>query len=360
MSLDVEGFHPERDSSRRDPHLGAQIQDAAYEKAGATLEHQPGEAYARADAVLKLHPPRPDEAAPLRAGAILIGFLDPFRELDLIEQLRDGQVSALAMETLPRLSRAQKMDALSSQANIAGYKAVLMAADTLPKLFPMLMTAAGTISPARVVVLGAGVAGLQAIATAKRLGAVVEASDIRPAVKEEVQSLGARFIEAPTEGQGADEGGYAKEQSEEFLTRQRALVRSRIVEADVVVTTASVPGKRAPLLITADMVNEMREGSVIVDLAIETGGNCELSERGKAVRKKGVTILARENIPALVPAHASDMYARNVMNLLLYLLKDNQLELDLEDDLVRGALITHRGEVLHAPTLEALKARGNP
>jgi NAD(P) transhydrogenase subunit alpha len=252
------------------------------------------------------------------------------------------------------------MDALSSQANIAGYKAVLMAADALPKLFPMLMTAAGTITPVRVVVLGAGVAGLQAIATAKRLGAVVEASDVRPAVKEEVESLGARFIEAPVEGQGEDEGGYAKEQSEAFLARQRALVRSRIVEADVVITTASVPGKRAPLLITADMVSEMRQGSVIVDLAIETGGNCELSERGKVARKEGVTIIARENVPALVPAHASDMYARNVMNLLLYLLKDKQLELDLEDDLVRGALITHGGDILNTAAVEALKTRGNP
>jgi len=211
-----------------------------------------------------------------------------------------------------------------------------------------------------VVVLGAGVAGLQAIATAKRLGAVVEAADVRPAVKEEVESLGARFIEPPpVEGEIADEGGYAREQSEEYLKRQREMVRSRIIAADVVVTTASVPGKPAPKLVTADMVREMRQGSVVVDLAIETGGNCELSERDKVVRKEGVTIIARENVPALVPVHATDMYARNILNVIQALLKDGALVFDLEDELIAGSLVTHNGEVLHAPTREALASQGS-
>jgi len=339
---------------------GASISDGEFEAAGGRILGDPGEGYAAADVVLKLHPPSPEEARRMRAGSALVCFIHAYRNLPLVAVLRDGRISAFAMDAIPRLSRAQKMDALSSQANIAGYKAIVMAADALGKLFPMLMTAAGTIKPAHVVVLGAGVAGLQAIAPAQRLGAVVEAADVRPAVKEEVESLGARFIEPPpVEGEIADEGGYAREQSEEYLKRQREMVRSRIIAADVVVTTASVPGKPAPKLVTADMVREMRQGSVVVDLAIETGGNCELSERDKVVRKEGVTIIARENVPALVPVHATDMYARNILNVIQALLKDGALVFDLEDELIAGSLITHNGEVLHAPTREALASQGS-
>jgi proton-translocating NAD(P)+ transhydrogenase subunit alpha len=339
---------------------GSAIADEEFEKAGARIVTDPAAGYAGADVVLKLHPPTPDEAARMRAGAALVSFIHAYRHLALIEKLRDARVTAFAMDAIPRLSRAQKMDALSSQANIAGYKAVVMAADTLGKLFPMLMTAAGTITPARVVVMGAGVAGLQAIATAKRLGAVVDAADVRPAVKQEGESLGARFIEPPPlEGEIADKDGYAREQTEEYLKRQREAVRARIVEADVVITTASIPGRPAPKLVTADMVREMRPGSVVVDLAIETGGNCELSERDKTVNKEGVTIIARENVPALVPVHATDMYARNVLNVMQALLKEGALVFDLEDELIAGSLITHNGEVLHAPTREAMASRGS-
>lgn len=338
---------------------GSGIDDAIFERAGATIAPDPKAAWARADVILKLHPPGLEEAAAMHSGAALISFLYPYRQLDLVARLRASRVTAFAMDLIPRLSRAQKMDALSSQANIAGYKAVMMAADTLPKLFPMLMTAAGTIKPARVVVLGAGVAGLQAIATARRLGAVVEAADVRPAVREEIESLGARFIAPPEQTVEQDKDGYAGEQSEDYLARQRELVRARIVQADVVITTAAIPGKPAPRLVTADMVREMREGSVIVDLAIETGGNCELSELDKVAEKEGVTIIARGNVPALVPVHATEMYARNVLNVVLDLLKDGQIEFDLEDELVRGALVTHQGEVLHAPTKSALDSQGN-
>ncbi len=339
--------------------LGASISDAAFEQAGAGIITDAGAGYTSADLVLKLHPPALEEAARMRAGAALISFIHAYRNLELIEKLRDARITTFAMDAIPRLSRAQKMDALSSQANIAGYKAILMAADTVGKLFPMLMTAAGTIRPAHVVVLGAGVAGLQAIATAKRLGALVEAGDVRPAVKEEVESLGARFIEPPAlDGEIADKDGYAREQTDEYLKRQRETVRSRIVAADVVVTTASIPGKPAPKLVTADMVREMREGSVVVDLAIETGGNCELSERDTVVCSGGVTIIARENVPALVPVDATAMYSRNVLNVVEALLKDGTLVFDLEDELVAGSLITHNGEVLHAPTREALASRG--
>ncbi|MFQ5457192.1 MAG: Re/Si-specific NAD(P)(+) transhydrogenase subunit alpha [Myxococcota bacterium] len=338
---------------------GSGISDAAFEAAGATLTADPDAAWGKADVVLALHPPTPANAARMKEGAALIGFIHAYRQLDLVARLRDGRVTAFAMDAIPRLSRAQKMDALSSQANIAGYKAVIMAADALPKLFPLLMTAAGTIKPAHVVILGAGVAGLQAIATAKRLGAAVEAADVRPAVKEEVESLGARFIAPPEETVTEDKDGYAGEQSEEYLARQRALVRERIVRADVVITTAAIPGKPAPRLVTADMVREMRDGAVIVDLAIETGGNCELSEPDKVAVKEGVTIIARANVPALVPVHATEMYARNVLNVVLDLLKDGEINFDLEDELVRGALITHKGEILHAPTQSALQSGGN-
>lgn len=319
--------------------------DAAYAAAGATL-CDAGAGYAAADLVLKLHPPTSEEIGQLKLGATLVAFLHAHQDAARIEQLAARRIAMLAMERIPRITRAQKMDALSSQASIAGYKAVLLAADHLPRLFPMLMTAAGTIRPAMVVILGAGVAGLQAIATAKRLGATVEVSDVRPAVKEQIQSLGARFIEVPLEEGSQDAGGYAREQSEEFLQKQRALVRERIHAADVVITTAAVPGKKAPLLVAAETVQGMKQGSVIVDLAVETGGNCELSEAGQIVHKHGVTIIGLNNVPALVPFHATEMYARNILNLLTDIIKDGALQLSPEDEVVRGALVCQNGEIL--------------
>jgi NAD(P) transhydrogenase subunit alpha len=320
--------------------------DEAYAKAGAALVDDAAAGYAAAALVLKLHPPTPGEIGLLREGSSLISFLNTAQDPDRLKALNARRISAFGMERIPRITRAQKMDALSSQANIGGYKAVILAADHLSKLFPMLMTAAGTIHPARVVILGAGVAGLQAIATAKRLGAVVEVSDVRPAVKEQVESLGGKYIEVPTDESAEDAGGYAKEQSEEFLKKQRALVRERIVEADVVISTAAIPGKKAPLLIPADMVADMKPGSVIVDLAVETGGNCELSEPGEIVVKHGVKIIGLRNIPGLVPYHATEMYARNIYNLLSDLMKEGELVWDPEDEVVQGALLCKDGEIL--------------
>jgi NAD(P) transhydrogenase subunit alpha len=247
------------------------------------------------------------------------------------------------------------MDVLSSQANIAGYKAVLIAAVNLPKYFPLFMTAAGTIQPARVVIMGAGVAGLQAIATARRLGAVVEVSDIRPAVKEQVQSLGAKFIDLPNLESGEGQGGYAKEMSAEFIAKQQQILTDRITKADVVITTALIPGRPAPRLVTAEMVKGMKPGSVIVDMAVEQGGNCELSENGKTVIKHGVKIIGESNLPATMPQDASLMFARNVLQLLLLFAKGGQLKLDLNDEVIKGTLLTHDGAVFHAPTGELLK-----
>ena len=325
----------------------AGFRDEDFARAGATL-CDAATGYSGADLVLKLHPPSDGEIQEIKLGATLVSFLNPHQDASRIEKLAARRIAALAMERIPRITRAQKMDALSSQANIAGYKAVLLAADHLPRLFPMLMTAAGTIRPALVVILGAGVAGLQAIATARRLGAMVEVSDVRPAVKEQVQSLGAKFIEVPLEVGHEDAGGYAREQSEEFLQKQRALVRDRIHAADVVITTAAVPGKKAPMLVPEDSVIGMKPGSVIVDLAVETGGNCALSERGKIVQKHGVTIIGLNNVPALVPYHATEMYARNILNLLGDLLKKGELVLSQEDEVVRGALVCQSGEILAA------------
>jgi NAD(P) transhydrogenase subunit alpha len=333
---------------------GSMIADEAYEKAGATLAADAKSGYLAADLVLKLHPPTAEEIGMMKEGSTVVSFLNALTDPELVEALRAAKLNAIAMELVPRITRAQKMDALSSQANLAGYKAVITAAEHLPKIFPMLMTAAGTIQPARAVIMGAGVAGLQAIATAKRLGAVVEVSDVRPAVKEQVESLGGKFIEVPTDESAEDEGGYAKEQSEEFLQKQRALVRERIVNADVVITTAAVPGKPAPKLVTEDMVQEMRAGSVIVDLAVETGGNCTLSEPGKIVLQHGVTIVGTLAVPALVPVNATDMYARNIVNLLGdFMDKEGNLTFDMEDEVVKGSLVTHNGEIVNERVAEA-------
>lgn len=321
---------------------GCHLADADYENAGAKVGNT--ESYSSADVVLKLHPPTAEEAEKIREEALLVSFLFPHMNESVVSTLNSRRITSFAMEQIPRISRAQSMDALSSQANIGGYKAVLLAADTLEKLFPMLMTAAGTIRPAKVVILGAGVAGLQAIATAKRLGAVVEVSDIRPAAKEQVQSLGAKFIEVETTEDMETAGGYAKEVSEEFLKKQREIVDKHMAGADVVIGTAQVPGRPAPKLISAEIVEKMRDGSVIVDMAAEQGGNCVLTEPGETVVKHGVTIIGTKNIPGLVPVHASEMYAKNLLVVMNHLSSDGKINLDFKDEITAGSIATHAGE----------------
>jgi NAD(P) transhydrogenase subunit alpha len=325
---------------------GAYITDEAYEAAGVKVVNTAASLLGDADAVLKVQAPSTDEVGLLKSGSVLISFLQPATQAEVIRALAKRGVTAFSLELLPRISRAQSMDALSSQASAAGYKAVLMAASRLGKFFPMMMTAAGTVAPARVLVMGAGVAGLQAIATARRLGAVVSAYDVRPAVKEEVQSLGATFIELALESQQG-EGGYAREQSEEFLRKQRELIGEHVAKSDVVITTAAVPGRRAPLLVTGDMVKAMRPGSVVVDLAADTGGNVELTQAGKDIDVGGVTIMGTRNVPSTMPLHASQLFARNVMNLLLHLVKDGAITLDFQDEITKGSCVTHGGEIVN-------------
>ncbi|HEY3085054.1 MAG TPA: Re/Si-specific NAD(P)(+) transhydrogenase subunit alpha [Candidatus Dormibacteraeota bacterium] len=333
----------------------ANFSDAQYEEAGATVATRAGSILLAADAVLKVQAPRESEISVLKKGAALISFLQPATQGDIVKSLASHGITAFSLELLPRISRAQSMDALSSQASASGYKAVLMAADRLGKLFPMMMTAAGTVAPTRVLVMGAGVAGLQAIATARRLGAVVSAYDVRPAVKEEVQSLGATFIELPLEAQEG-QGGYAREQSEEFLNKQRQLIGEHIARSDVVITTAAVPGRRAPLLVTGEMVKGMRPGSVIVDLAAETGGNVELTQPGKEVNVEGVTIIGARNVPSSMPITTSQLFARNVANLLLHLVKNGVLALDFEDEITKAACVTHGGEIVNERAKQTLSA----
>jgi len=326
--------------------------DDGYQKAGATMVPDARAVLSQADAVLKVQPPSLDEVAALRSGAILICFLQPSAHADVVKALATQKVTAFSLELVPRISRAQSMDALSSQAGVAGYKAVLIAANRLGKFFPLLITAAGTVRPSRVLVLGAGVAGLQAIATARRLGAVVEAYDVRPAVKDEVKSLGATFVELPLEAQ-AGQGGYAAQQSEEFLRRQRELIGDHVAASDVVITTAAVPGRKAPILVTKDMVARMRPGSVIVDLAADTGGNVELTKPGEAVVTSGVTIDGPRNLASTMPVHASQLYSRNVSTLLLSIVKDGQPKIDFNDEIVKGSCLTNAGELVH-PQAKAL------
>src|ERR1700723_3686047 len=291
----------------------------------------------------------------LRRDQVLVGFLRPLGELKTIQQIAERGVTALSVELIPRTTRAQSMDALSSMGTICGYKAVLTAADTLPRIFPMLTTAAGTITPCRVFIIGAGVAGLQAIATARRLGAVTSAYDMRPAAKEQVQSLGGRFVELPIEAKDAqDAGGYAKAQDEEFYRKQRDLLGRVVGESDVVITAAVIPGKKSPVLVTKDMVARMAPGSVIVDLASERGGNCELTRPGEKVIANGVTIIGRINLASTVPYHASQMYARNITAFLQYLVHDGKLELKLDDEIVRSTLLTRGGEIVNGRVREFL------
>jgi NAD(P) transhydrogenase subunit alpha len=321
--------------------VAAGFPDDAFTAAGATI----GDAWT-ADVVCKVQRPAPAEIAKLRGGAALIGQLQATTNRDVIQQLAQRRVTAFSLELLPRIRRAQPMDVLSSQATVAGYKAVLLAAEATPKFFPMLVTAAGTLLPAHVLVLGAGVAGLQAIATARRLGAVVAGFDVRPAVKEQVESLGAKFLamEDRVEAEGA--GGYAKELSADHHRRELDFLAKSVRDADVVVTTAAIPGKRAPILITRAAVQGMRPGSVIVDLAAETGGNCELTEAGKTVVERGVTIIGPVNLPATLPLHASQMYARNVASFLGHITKEGALQLDFSDEITKATCVAHDGKVL--------------
>jgi NAD(P) transhydrogenase subunit alpha len=310
--------------------------DAAYRDAGATI----GDPWS-AEVVAKVAAPAAEEAARLRDGQVLVGFLQPLTDVAGVERLAARGVHAFALESIPRITRAQPMDALSSQATVAGYKGALIAADRLPRFFPMLMTAAGTIPPAKVLVLGAGVAGLQAIATARRLGAVVSSFDVRPAVREQVESLGADFLDLGVHGEET-EGGYARELTPEQQAEQQAELQNRIPGFDGVITTAAIPGRPAPTLITADAVRAMRDGSVIVDLAAETGGNCELTRPGEIVDEGGVTIVGTTNLPSTMATHASQLLSRNVASLLGLLVKDGALSLDWDDEIVAGACVTRR------------------
>jgi H+-translocating NAD(P) transhydrogenase subunit alpha len=319
--------------------------DQAYAEAGAQIVATTDDLWHNADVVVKVGVPTQAETSKMRSGATLISFLNPLGNPELVAHLAQAGVTTLAMELIPRSSRAQSLDALSSQASIAGYKAVLLAAAALPKYFPMLTTAAGTIAPAKVFIIGAGVAGLQAIATARRLGAIVEAFDVRPAVKEEVQSLGAKFVEVPLEEDTVGENGYAKEISQSAQAKTQQTIAQHVKAADVVISTAHVPGKTAPLLITAEMVSQMRPGAVIVDLAAEYGGNCAYTELGKSIDRHQVTIIGTLNLPATVPVHASQLYAKNITNLLQYLVKDGEMKLDFADDIISSTCVTHAGEI---------------
>jgi NAD(P) transhydrogenase subunit alpha len=337
---------------------GAFLLDAAFSKAGARLVPDAETLYGQADVMLKVQKPSPAEVEQLREGTVLVAFLQALTSPDLVRRLVARRITSFGMEGIPRISRAQKMDALSSQANIAGYKAVLIAAASLAKFFPMLMTAAGTVFAARVLVVGVGVAGLQAIATARRLGAQVWGYDVRPAVKEQVASLGAKFLEFELGVADAeDKGGYAKALPAEVSRRQQEMLAEKTKDFDVVITTALVPGRPAPRLVTKETVAGMRPGSVIVDLAAEAGGNCELSEPDRVVVRHHVTIHAPTNLPATMPAHASQLYARNVSELVREFVKNGALAIDLKDEILNGACVTHAGEIVSEPVHVALAQR---
>ncbi len=335
--------------------------DETYVKQGATIAPTRGVVFAAADVVLQvrtLGANLPAGAADLelvRPGQVLIGFCDPLGAPQAVAPFATRGTTVLSMELIPRITRAQSMDALSSMATLAGYKAVLLGASTLPKMFPLTMTAAGTLLPTRALILGAGVAGLQAIATARRMGAIVEAYDVRPEVKEQVQSLGAKFLDLPLNSSGAAaQGGYARALDEAFYRRQRELLLASIALQDLVITTAAVPGRKAPILITAEMVEAMPQGGVIVDLAAERGGNCELTRVGQTVVHRGVSILGPDNVPATLPLHASQMYAKNISNLLLLLAPQGTLALDLDDEIVRETLVSRDGQIVHPRVRDAL------
>jgi H+-translocating NAD(P) transhydrogenase subunit alpha len=328
--------------------------DELYQQAGATIVPDAATAYAQADVVLRVNAPEPADVAMMQEGSALLSYLYAYTIPEVVDALNRKKIAAFSMDAVPRISRAQKMDALSSQANLAGYKSVLLGANALGKIFPLMMTAAGTITPARVLIFGVGVAGLQAIATAKRLGAVVEATDVRPETKEQVESLGGRFLQVEGAEGVKTEGGYAREVSADYLQKQQQLIKERIKEADIAITTALVIGKKAPVLITEEMVKSMKTGSVIVDMAVEAGGNCEISELNKTVVKHGVTIIGESNLPSLLPVNASELYAKNISTLLLHLATKDGFKWELDEDITKGSLITYQGELVHSFTKEIL------
>jgi NAD(P) transhydrogenase subunit alpha len=341
---------------QRGAGAGAMIPDALYEEAGAQIVDDAAGVY-EADIVVKVAPPTPEEIGRMRSDSVLIGFLQPLTAGEAISAIAQTGATSFAMEAIPRISRAQSMDALSSQANIAGYKSVLIAATEIGRFYPMLMTAAGTIRPATVLVLGAGVAGLQAIATARRLGAVVQGFDVRAAVKEQVQSLGAHFLEFDLGGDLEGAGGYAKELTPEQQARQQELMAEAIGKVDVVITTAAVPGRRAPVLVTEEAVKLMKPGSVIVDLAAESGGNCELTEPGQTVLRHDVKIMGPLNVASTMAEHASQLYSRNIESLLALMISDEgALSLDFDDEVIAGACITRDGEIVHEGAKAAVAA----
>lgn len=330
--------------------------DDAFSKAGATIIGSAGELYEKADVVLKVNPPTTEEVGMMKEETVLISLMWALTNRELVDACVKKKISSFSMDAIPRISRAQSMDVLSSQSNLAGYKTVIMAANALGKVFPLFITAAGTIKPSRVVIMGAGVAGLQAIATAKRLGAIVEVSDIRPETKEQVESLGAKFIEVEGDDSIKTEGGYVKDVSEEFLKKQQAVVAEKVSMADIVITTALIPGKKAPMLISEEMVKNMKTGSVIVDMAVEQGGNCELSELNQTVVKHGVIIIGESNLPSQLPLNASELYAKNISEFLLHLADKDGFKWEMDEEITAGSIITHKGEILHPPLKEKVNA----
>jgi NAD(P) transhydrogenase subunit alpha len=334
--------------------LNSFYNDDAYTSVGAKIADK--NAVYASDVLLKVNAPTAEEASKMKKEAVLISFMWAATSPELIDACVKAGITAFSMDAVPRISRAQKMDALSSQANLGGYKAVMLAADTIGKILPMMTTAAGTIRPCKVVIFGAGVAGLQAIATAKRLGAVVEVSDIRPETKEQVQSLGGKFIEIKGDDSVKMEGGYVKGVSDEFLKNQQALVSKHVKDADIVITTALIPGKKAPVLVTEDMVKSMRFGSVIVDMAVEQGGNVVGSELNKTVQKHGVTIIGEGNLPSLLPMNASDLYAKNMATLLLHLADKDAFKWEMDEEITKGSLIVHKGVAVHPSVAKTVSA----
>ena len=341
-------------SIEKDAGATSHFSNSEFEDSGAKIIDSSVDLYKKADIVLKVQHPTIEEISYMSSGMISVSLFQTTHNLDEVRAMTDIHVTGLSMHLIPRTTLAQKMDALSSQANIAGYKAVLVAASTLGKYMPLLMTAAGTIRPSKILVLGAGVAGLQAIATAKRLGAQVEAFDVRPVVKEQVESLGAKFVEVESTDDGVGEGGYAKETSEDYKKKQQDLIHKHIAKSDAVITTALIPGRAAPILISKNMVNDMRPGSVIIDLASENGGNCELTQKDKIIEHNNITINGTSNFPATMPIHASELYAKNISAFIKYMVSDGKINVDLEDEIISGSLFTHKGEITDDATKKAM------
>ena len=331
------------------------ISDDQYTKAGASISDNTKELLSLGDVHIKVNPPSVEEIGNMKKGSVVISFLYASSNSEIVQTLMKADISAFSMDAVPRTTKAQRMDALSSQASLGGYKAVMMGANALGKIFPLMMTAAGTITPSKVLIFGAGVAGLQALATAKRLGAVVEVTDIRPGTKEEVESLGGRFLQVEGDDSVKVEGGYVKEVSEEYLKKQKEMINKHVADADLVITTAAVLGKKSPVLISKEMVDTMKNGAVIVDLAAESGGNCALTQVGKTIDHNGVTIIGERNLPGLLPQNASEMYSRNTTALLTYLATKDGFKWEMEDEITKGCLITHQGNLVHESTKNFLK-----